>query len=242
MAAYLWFEVRRVLRDRRYLIFTIAFPLAIYLLFTHVNDQGGGSVDGVGVAAYLMASMAAYGAMGGALSATSVRLAAERSSGWVRQLRATPLPAHSYLVVKLLAALSLALPVVVLVALAGALVNGVHLEAVRWVELVGLLWIGTLPFAGLGILLGYLLDVNSAQPAMVGVYLALAVLGACGHRWTRCLRACAWLGTRCPPTTSPTSAGARSPDRRRPPRTCWCWRATRYCSGRWRSGATAARH
>jgi ABC-2 type transport system permease protein len=176
MIAYLRFEVRRVLRDRRYVTFTLAFPLAIYLLYTHVYDQST-RVGGTDWATYLMVSMAAYGAMGGALGSTVGRLAAERSTGWVRQLRATPLPAHAYLLVKLLAALLLALPVVVLICLTGALVNGVHLEAGRWLGLVGLLWLGSLPFAGLGILLGYLLDVNSAQPAMVGVYMALAVLG-----------------------------------------------------------------
>jgi ABC-2 type transport system permease protein len=176
MFGYLRFEVRRLLRDRRYVIFTIALPLGIYLLYTHTGGQDA-RVNGTAVATYLMVSMAAYGAMGGAIGATGGRLAAERDSGWVRQLRATPLPAHGYVTVKLLAALLLALPAVLLVALTGALVNGVHLEAARWAELIGLLWIGTLPFAALGILLGYLLDASSAQPVMLGVYMALAVLG-----------------------------------------------------------------
>jgi ABC-2 type transport system permease protein len=176
MLPYLRFEVLRILRDRRYLLFTVAFPLGIYLLFTHVNDAGQRD-GGITLASYLLVAMAAYGAMGATLAAGSARMAAERSSGWIRQLRATPLPAHGYLTVKLAAGMLLALPALLLVALAGALVNGVHLPPLHWVELLGLLWLGALPFAGLGIVLGCLLDATSSQPAMVGTYMLLAVLG-----------------------------------------------------------------
>jgi ABC-2 type transport system permease protein len=168
--------VLRILRDRRYLLFTIAFPLGIYLLDTHIDDPSR-RIGGTDWATYLLVSMAAYGAMGATLSTGSARIAAERSTGWIRQLRATPLPGYGYLTVKLAAGMIVALPTVVLVGLAGVVVNGVHLPAPRWLELVGLLWIGTLPFAGLGILIGCLLDANSSQPVMVGTYMLLAVLG-----------------------------------------------------------------
>ncbi|HZD74084.1 MAG TPA: ABC transporter permease [Actinomycetota bacterium] len=176
MIAYLRFEVRRVLRDRRYVFFTIALPIVLYLLYTHV-DGGGNSIGGTDWATYFMVSMAAYGAMVGAISATAGRLAGERAAGWTSQLRATPLPGYAYLVVKLLAALLLALPVVLAIAVVGGVFNGVHLEAARWAGLIVMLWLGSLPFAGLGVLLGYLLDGASAQPATVGLNLALALLG-----------------------------------------------------------------
>ena len=43
----------------------------------------------------LLAGMAAYGAIGGGLFAAGPRLSAERASGWLRQLRATPLSPFS---------------------------------------------------------------------------------------------------------------------------------------------------
>ena len=39
------------------------------------------------------------------------------------------------------------------------------------------LWVGTLPFAAFGILVGYLLDADTAQPVTVVTTIALALLG-----------------------------------------------------------------
>ena len=69
---------------------TIVFPVAFYLLFTRVLT--GGARLGNDERAFLMVSMAAYGAIGAALSA-AVRVAMERTNGWTRQFRVTPLPA-----------------------------------------------------------------------------------------------------------------------------------------------------
>lgn len=176
MLPYLRFELLRMLRDRRFVLFTVAFPLGIYLLFSHIDDTGQRD-GGLALASYLLVAMAAYGAMGATLSVGSARMAAERSSGWIRQLRATLLPAHGYLTVKLAAGMLLALPALLVVALAGVLTGGVHLPPLHWAELLGLLWLGALPFAGLGILLGCLLDATSSQPAMIATYMLLAVLG-----------------------------------------------------------------
>jgi ABC-2 type transport system permease protein len=173
MLPYLRLELLRILRDRRYLLFTVAFPLGVYLFYTQV-DNGATRIGGTTWAAYMLVSMAAYGAMGAALATGSARMAAERSSGWIRQLRATPLPGPRLPDREVAAGMLVALPTLLLVALAGALVNGVQLPALRWLEL---LWLGTLPFAGLGILIGCLLDATSSQPAMVGTYMLLAILG-----------------------------------------------------------------
>jgi ABC-2 type transport system permease protein len=120
--------------------------------------------------------MAAYGAMIAGLFAAQV-IAAERSQGWVRLLRVTPLPPAVYVATKLLVSLVVTLPAVLLVVAAGVLANHVDVAPVDLVGLVVALVIGSVPFAALGILLGYLFDQNSAQGAVLITNFGLAILG-----------------------------------------------------------------
>jgi ABC-2 type transport system permease protein len=84
-------EVNRLRRNRRYLLFTIALPVILYLI---IGKQGS-KAYGVDFAAYYMVAMATFGAFAGALNGNSIRIAEERKVGWIRQLRLTPLPAAS---------------------------------------------------------------------------------------------------------------------------------------------------
>ncbi len=176
MFEYMKLEIRRIVRDRRYLMLSIGFPLGFYLMYTKVI-QTTATIDNMSFATFYMVSMATFGAIGASLQAGGTRIATERSVGWVRQLRVTPLPPSGYLVAKIGAALCLALPAIGFVALAGAVVNRVSLSATQWAELVSLIWISTLPFAALGVLLGYIFNVDSAQPGTMIAYFALAMLG-----------------------------------------------------------------
>lgn len=54
---------------------------------------------------------------------------------------------------------------------------GVSLPAGRWLAMTGLLLIGLIPFAALGIALGHLLSSDSIGPAVGGLVGVLALLG-----------------------------------------------------------------
>ena len=128
MRTYLKTEILRVLRNRRYVGFALVVPVGLYLLFGKLAG-GSGSVRGVGFQTFFMVSMAAYSAMLAVVFMGGARLAAERTGGWTRLLRVTPLPAWGYLAVKLAAALCLALPSILLVAGTAALAGPVRLGA-----------------------------------------------------------------------------------------------------------------
>ena len=83
-------ELRRMIRNRRTVIFTLLLPAAFFLLFGsnagyRTERVGGGNVTG-----YLMVSMAVYGAMIATTSGGAM-VSIERAAGWSRQLRLTPL-------------------------------------------------------------------------------------------------------------------------------------------------------
>jgi ABC-2 type transport system permease protein len=178
MLRYLRLEILRMFRDRRFVFFTIGFPVALYLLMSNVFGSGGADeVTGLPARAYLMVGFASYGAIGAVLSTTGPRLAVEIQSGWLRQLQVTPLPARSLIIAKMLAAMTLALPALTLVSLAAAVTRGVHLSAGAWVGMIALMWVGTLPFAALGTLIGSAVNPDSAQPVMLVCYLGLSIAG-----------------------------------------------------------------
>ncbi|HEV2361934.1 MAG TPA: ABC transporter permease [Acidimicrobiales bacterium] len=173
---FLVFEVLRLLRNVRYVGITIGFPVVFYVLFLH-DLEPSSHIAGTTWNTYFMVSMAAFGAMVAALNAGGTRLAAERASGWTRQIRVTPLPAWSYVVTKISASMIIALPVIVLVELTGFLLAGVHLSPAAWLELTAVMWAGTLPFAALGVLVGFVAHTETAYPVVTALMFLLSFFG-----------------------------------------------------------------
>ena len=96
-------ELRRMLRNRRTIIFSLVFPAALLLAFG--GQQGWDDPVGLGnVAAYILVSMGLYGAALTAASGGSM-VALERALGWSRQLRLTPLHPVAYIMMKTTVAL-----------------------------------------------------------------------------------------------------------------------------------------
>jgi ABC-2 type transport system permease protein len=176
MPNYIKIEILRMLRNKRYIIFVVAFPVAFYLLNSSLWGAETDS-DGVKGSVILMVSMAAYGALAASMMSTSVPWAQERQSGWLRQLQITPLPNWSIIVTKLITSLLLVLPSLVLVCLAAVLTQGVSLPAWQWAALIPVMWIGTLPFAALGLTIGSLLPADSAQPVAMICMFGLSFIG-----------------------------------------------------------------
>jgi ABC-2 type transport system permease protein len=170
-AGYLLLEVRRGLRSTRFLIFTIAMPVLLFLLYVGLFGKNDAAIKGV-----LMVNMTCYGALTAALFAGS-RVAVERAAGWQRQLRLTPLSGPGYLFGKGITAMVLALPGVILVPLVGALFEGVSLDAGQWLRVTVGVWLAVIPFAVLGLLLGQLGTADSMQPIMSIVMLVMSMLG-----------------------------------------------------------------
>jgi ABC-2 type transport system permease protein len=123
-----------------------------------------------------MVSMATYGVIGAALT-WAVNISVERHSGWVRQLRTTPLPPAGYVLVKVLVTLVTTIPAIVCVGLAGRIVNDVQLGAQQWVSLLVVLAVGSLPFATFAVMLGYLLRPESAQPVSMLLFFGISLVG-----------------------------------------------------------------
>ena len=168
-------ELRRMLRNRRTIIFTLVFPAALF--FAIGSGTGWQRQAGNGnVAAYVMVSMALYGAALTAASAGAM-VGTERALGWSRQLRLTPLHPAVYIGMKALIALALG-AVAISVVNAVAVVQGrAAMPSHLWVACAVLTLVCTMVFAALGVFVGYLVPGENAMQILGPGLALLSFLG-----------------------------------------------------------------
>lgn len=164
-------EVRRLTRNRRTVIISIVLPILFFLLFGLNQGYDKLRAGHGNVSAFVMISLALYGAVlattfGGAM------VSIERSQGWSRQLRLTPLSPAAYIVIKVLTALVLGATSVAAVYIVGAVTGKASMSVGLWIGTGFSVWIGSLLFAAFGLFLGYLLPAENVMQ-LIGLILAL---------------------------------------------------------------------
>jgi len=172
---YLLFDIKRTLRNRRVLIFAVLMPLVLFLIFG-ASLKESDTEAGISAIAYVMVSMAMFGSMNAAMSSGGV-IAMERDGGWNRTLRLTPLKPQAYVMTKVILSLLLAIPPLLVVFLAGMILGHVHLSAGQWLSVALVSWLGALPFAGLGLVIGYVAKPDSVQPITGLTTMLIAAFG-----------------------------------------------------------------
>jgi ABC-2 type transport system permease protein len=167
-------EIMRLRRNRRYMLTTLAIPIALYLA---IGKSAKATVYGVDFGAYYMVAMATFGSFSGALTGNAIRIATERKEGWIRQLRLTPLPAKSYVIAKLAASMAITVPSVVIVLLLGRYYGGVHLPGWEWIAIAAIVWLGAMLFTALAVAIGYRYQPDQVQPIAMMIYFLFLILG-----------------------------------------------------------------
>jgi ABC-2 type transport system permease protein len=167
-------EISRLRRNRRYLIFTVALPVILYLI---VGKQATSLAYGIQFQAFYMIAMATLGAFAGALTGNAIRISEERKVGWIRQLRLTPLPANAYVIAKLITSMATTIPAIVIVLLLGRFYGGVHLPSWQWIVIAFTIWLGSTIFAALAVAVGYRFQPDQVQPITMLLYFTFAILG-----------------------------------------------------------------
>ena len=168
-------ELRRMVRNRRTLIFTVVMPPVFFEIFGVGNTQAHDRAGHGNVIAYVLVSMAVYGAMLASTSAgASVSL--ERAAGWSRQLRLTPLRPASYIATKLAVALAMSAVAVTVVYAVGA-TSDASMPTRDWVSTALLAWACSLVFAAFGLFMGYLLPSENVMQVLGPVLALLSFAG-----------------------------------------------------------------
>ena len=191
-----WHELKGELllytRSRELAFFTFLLPMVFFVLLG--STYGSDTVDGVKGSHFLLAGMIGYGAISIAFAGLAIVVVIRRESGILKRLRATPLPAQTYIVAVLCAFLAaFAVEVVCLVVL-GRLLFGIPVPG-HLGSLVLVLLLGAVAFCGLGIGLTALIRSAEGASAVVNaIYLPMAFLAGAffsPHHFPQVLRAIA---------------------------------------------------
>jgi ABC-2 type transport system permease protein len=175
-ATALRIELRRMMRNRRTVIFTLLLPAVLYLMIGNSTKYGNASAGSGNVSAYILISMAAYGA---ALASTSggAMVATERALGWSRQLRLTPLSPIAHVATQACVALALGLGSVVAVNVVGLIGGQAEMPVHVWIEAGVVAWLGSVVFGAFGLFMGYLLPGENVMQVLGPAMAALAAIG-----------------------------------------------------------------
>jgi ABC-2 type transport system permease protein len=161
-------------RSRELAFFTFGLPVILYFLLGSV--YGEDEVDGVPGADYLLAGMLGYGAASTAFAGLAILLVVRRESGILKRLRATPLPASTYLT----AVLASIVFVFALESMLMIVIGRVGFDTPvpdRLVSLALVLLLGAGSFAALGIgLSGLVRSAEGASAVVNAIYLPVSFI------------------------------------------------------------------
>jgi ABC-2 type transport system permease protein len=169
-------ELRRMLRNRRTVVFTLVLPAALFFAITGSDTSWDEPVGAGNEAAYILISMALYGA---ALTAAAggAMVAVERAQGWSRQLRLTPLHPVAYILMRAAVALVMSAGALLVVHACGVLQGRADMPLGTWVGAALLTLVCTLTFAALGVFAGFVVPGENAMQILGPGLALLSFLG-----------------------------------------------------------------
>ncbi len=158
-------EVRRLLRNRRTVAFTLVLPVVFFLIFGLNKAYASQRAGSGNVSAFIMISMALYGCVV-ATTGSGATVSLERAAGWSRQLRVTPLTPLAYILIKMATALVLGFFADVIVYAVGIATGQPSMPVHVWALSAVVVWLGSLIFGAFGLFMGYLLPSDNVMQVM----------------------------------------------------------------------------
>jgi ABC-2 type transport system permease protein len=159
-------ELKEFFRQRESVVFTLAFPVILLVVFGAVLDYDIGG--GVTFTQYFMAGIIAAGILGASLQNMAISIATERSDGTLKGLYGTPMPKSAYFVGKIVQVLAVTVLIVIILLAVGALAYGVDLPSGRdWLTFLWVTALGSASCTLLGIAVSSLAKNGRSASAMV---------------------------------------------------------------------------
>lgn len=161
------YEFVKALRIKAFSLSVLGFPIMFYLLFGVSNRR-------TDYAVYLMASYGCMGVVSAALFGIGMGISMERAQGWLELKQASPMPRLAYLAAKIVNAAVFALIIEIVLIVLALTLGGAHVTAIQAARLIGVVLLGSVPFAAMGLLVSVLVPANSAPGIINLIYLPMS--------------------------------------------------------------------
>ncbi|MEH2262281.1 ABC transporter ATP-binding protein/permease [Nostoc sp.] len=165
-----WFEILQLLRTPVFLIATLALVGFVPLLKLQGLKGEGATETVVYLSGIILFTIV--------IDRLGKRIAVERLEKWLKLLRATPLPPVIYMVAKIATSLLICTVSLLLIFGLGSWQLEMRMDLTQGLALISSLILGIIPFAILGLALGYLLNPKSADSILSLSLIVIPV--ACG--------------------------------------------------------------
>nr|WP_276319864.1 ABC transporter permease [Egibacter rhizosphaerae] len=177
LATHAVVELRSTARSMQFVIGAVALPALLYAMFGLSNASPSNVLpDGTHVGTMQMVSFCAYGVVSLAIFTFGESVAEERGRGWVRTMRATPLPSWSFFAAKVGVALVGGLLIVASTGGLAVAAGNVRLDAGTWLAITLTMLAGVLAFSTLGFAIAYAVRPRAATAIANLIFLPLAFL------------------------------------------------------------------
>lgn len=161
-------ELRSYFRNGQYVVFTLAFPVMLLVIFASIFDGKVAGTD-VDFRQYFVAGIIAAGVMSTSFTGLAISVAMDRENGIIRRLAISPMPKSAYFIGKVvLVVITSVLEAAILLAI-GVAAFGLELpsDMGRWVTFAWVLALGTAACALLALAFTYLIPSANAAAAVV---------------------------------------------------------------------------
>lgn len=137
-------EIKEFFRQRESVVFTVAFPVILLLIFGSIFNYTIDNSGGLNFGHYFVPGILAVGLFGVAFQTLAIQIAVERDKGVLKRLEGTPMPPSSYFIGKIIMVLVLVIVESVLLLAIAELLGKVdlptdwqHWGTFAWVTLLG---------------------------------------------------------------------------------------------------------
>lgn len=168
-------EVTRHRRMPEYFIGVVVLPIILFAMFGLPN-AGDVLPGGTTVVALIFVSFSCYGVVSQSLFSFGDELAAERQKGWLRRLRATPMPMGVYFAGKLVMNLIFTVGIVGGMALLAQVAGDADFDAGGLLRTGAVMLLGTVVFSPMGAAIAYLARPKAVTTIVNLVFLPLSFL------------------------------------------------------------------
>jgi ABC-2 type transport system permease protein len=179
LSSWIAARIRLTLRNPRALVFTLAFPLILIVLFSALNGNAEVQTYGetIRFAQFYTPAIAVMSLVTACYTTVVIGLATARDEGLLKRVRGTPLPMSIYLVAWVTAAVAVGIAAVVVLFAVAVPAFGLQIYADTLPAAIATLLLGAGCLAALGVAVASLVkSADQAQPVVQLTFLPLSFI------------------------------------------------------------------
>ncbi|TDD51736.1 ABC transporter permease [Saccharopolyspora elongata] len=167
-------ELRAIFREPTALFFSIVMPVGFFALFVSLYGRipAGPVPAGTG----MLATFGTFAVLSVSLTNPGITVAGDRERGWLRAKRVSAVPIGVTLAAKLVAVLPYSAGVLLAMTATAALTGSLNVSVVELLRVFAVLILGVLPFALLGLAVGFQAGSNATAAILNAFLFPSAVL------------------------------------------------------------------